>query len=378
METEKIGSTLKNYFNSNKEYKGHISNRNKHLSIATSIKDKTNYNENSKDRSNYEKKKNKSLIHKDSDDELSGAELKIKSKINEIKSAKIKKRDNKTIEEKKYSSKILSRLNNSPKGKNISKNQFNKNIKVTQLKKSDKKNYKLNNFVNSPQKNITPIEIKTNINKEKETKQNLNKVFQTQAKNNSPIRLEAINIDNFDFSNKNITKKTHKFDFLTNPNITELAKNNKINHEIITIDSNKNINNINSNINSPEEKENLNFAVLNKKILKTNKRLTELFTNSEERIDKMYQYVKKVFDHLSGIFYFKNLYHQKFSFEISPKSLMSMNDFTSTFPAERNKNTKFIIKGNNKYFSPLNTKTKNIYKNIVDKIEPYIIKKFKE
>ena len=55
-----------------------------------------------------------------------------------------------------------------------------------------------------------------------------------------------------------------------------------------------------------------------------------------------------------------------------------MNDFTSTFPAERNKNTKFIIKGNNKYFSPLNTKTKNIYKNIVDKIEPYLIKKFKE
>ena len=85
METEKIGSTLKNYFNSNKEYKGHISNRNKHLSIATSIKDKNNYNENSKDRSNYEKKKNKSLIHKDSDDELSGAELKIKSKINERK-----------------------------------------------------------------------------------------------------------------------------------------------------------------------------------------------------------------------------------------------------------------------------------------------------
>ena len=73
--------------------------------------------------------------------------------------------------------------------------------------------------------------------------------------------------------------------------------------------------------------------ILNKKIINTNNRLTELYMNSDIKINKIYQYVKKVFDHFSGIFFFKEIYNQKFSFDFSPKSILTNTDFTSTLPA---------------------------------------------
>ncbi|MBQ4002651.1 MAG: hypothetical protein II600_01610, partial [Bacteroidaceae bacterium] len=65
--------------------------------------------------------------------------------------------------------------------------------------------------------------------------------------------------------------------------------------------------------------------------------------NSDIKINKIYQYVKKVFDHFSGIFFFKEIYNQKFSFDFSPKSILTNTDFTSTLPATRNNKTNFKI-----------------------------------
>lgn len=141
-----------------------------------------------------------------------------------------------------------------------------------------------------------------------------------------------------------------------------------------TIDSNNNP----INIKIDDEKFNLDFDILNKKIVKTNNRINELFLESDHKINNVYQYVKKVFDHLSGIFYFKDLYNQKFSFDFSPKTLMTQTDFISNFPAKKNNKTKIFLKGSNKYFSPLNLKKHETYKTLVNRIEPYLIKKFKE
>ena len=136
------------------------------------------------------------------------------------------------------------------------------------------------------------------------------------------------------------------------------------------------------NINIGEESMKLDFILLNKKIIKTNNRLNELYElyhNSEQKIDKIYQYVKTVFDHLSGIFFFKDLYNQKFSFDFSPKTLITQTNFSSTFPTTRKNNkNKIILKENNKFFSPNNVKKQETYKTLVDRIEPYLIKKFKE
>ena len=57
---------------------------------------------------------------------------------------------------------------------------------------------------------------------------------------------------------------------------------------------------------------------------------------------------------------------------------MTQTDFSSGFPALKNNKTKIILKGNNKYFTPINRKKQETYKTIVNRIEPYLIKKFKE
>ena len=199
------------------------------------------------------------------------------------------------------------------------------------------------------------------------------------TKNNSPIKIDALHSDKSDFSNNYKQQKEKKenliaqdkFSFLTNPNIKETSKINNINTPV-------NNNNLNYNININEENTNLDFSILNKKIIKTNNRLTELYMNSEIKMNKIYQYVKKVFDHFSGIFYFKELYNQKFNFDFSPKNLITKTDFTATLPVQRENKTKIFFKKTNKYFSPQNTKKQETYKKLVDKIEPYLIKKFKE
>ena len=109
-----------------------------------------------------------------------------------------------------------------------------------------------------------------------------------------------------------------------------------------------------------------------------NNRLTELYMDSDQKINKVYQYVKTVFDHLSGVFFFKDLYNQKFSFDFTPKNLITQTEFSTSFPTQKNSRTKIVLKGKNKIFSANNIKNKMPYRTIVNKIEPYLIKKFKD
>ena len=381
LELEKVGSTLKNYFNSNKGFKGNMSfNKNNKNS------------RNQADNLGNKNKKNNSVINKGSENEFSSEE-KIKSIFNkkiEIKIAKIQKKENvKTqseIEEQKNIIKAIPKLNQSTKEKKLVNNNFNKNIKIPEIKKNQKEKYKVSTFINSPKLKINLIETTPNINnnyllsiKNKNERNDKNKIFKTMTKNNSPIKIDALHSDKSDFSNNYKQQKEKKenliaqdkFSFLTNPNIKETSKINNINTPV-------NNNNLNYNININEENTNLDFSILNKKIIKTNNRLTELYMNSEIKMNKIYQYVKKVFDHFSGIFYFKELYNQKFNFDFSPKNLITKTDFTATLPVQRENKTKIFFKKTNKYFSPQNTKKQETYKKLVDKIEPYLIKKFKE
>ena len=392
----KVGSTLKNYFNSNKGYKGKIQNSHKLLPVNPEINAKNAIEQNNSDKNNnLEKKKNKSVINKESDNEFSGEEEKIKSIINlknKNKSAKIKdtKKENNTtqsdLEEVKFSSKNLNSIKNSPN--KSKKNKLNKSIKIA--KTNDK--YKVSSFVNSPKISVnTAVENNNDKNNKnlltlnhtqdnKDQNNNNNEPSRTLTKNNSPLKIDTINSDKSDFSNnfkeseeKKIIKAKAKFSFITTTNNIKESSKNDMNK---TIESNNPINY--KNIQIADERMNLDFALLNKKIVNTNNRITELYLDSEKKIDKISQYVKTVFDHLSGVFFFKNLYNQKFSFDFSPKTLMTQTDFSSGFPALKNNKTKIILKGNNKYFTPINRKKQETYKTIVNRIEPYLIKKFKE
>ena len=384
IELKNISSPLKNYFNSNKEYKGHFKG-NKNLSIHSSI---------NKAENNNEIKKNKSEINKESEEEILGEDERIKSIINKknIKSAKIKEIEKiestiSDIDKEKLSTKILPKLNESVKTKNNKNNKFNKNIRTSPKKNKKYEPYKIRIFLNDDKKNINTIEnTKQNnllsLNYKKENNDNINnKIYKTESQNSSPKREEDNNLDKSDFSNnykdkidinrdkKNQNEKNNLI-FLTNPSIKEISKNNNINMN--TLDSNNHI-----NINSEEDNNmNLDFDLLNKKITTINNRMNELFLNSDQKMDKLHQYVKKVFDHLSGIFYFKDLYNQKFSFDFSPKTLMIGSDFGSTYRLKPK--TKIIIKKRDKLFSPQNGKKTETFKSLVDKIEPYLIKKFKE
>jgi hypothetical protein len=392
----KVGSTLKNYFNSNKGYKGKIQKSHKLLPVNPEINIKNAAEQNNSDKNNnLEKKKNKSVINKESDNEFSGEEEKIKSIINlknKNKSAKIKdtKKENTTtqsdLEEAKFSSKNLNSIKESPN--KSKKNKLNKSIKIA--KTNDK--HKVSSFVNSPKISVnTAVENNNDKNNKnlltlnptqdnKDQNNNNNEPSRTLTKNNSPLKIDTINSDKSDFSNnfkeseeKKIIKAKAKFSFITTTNNIKESSKNDMNK---TIESNNPINY--KNINIADERMNLDFALLNKKIINTNNRLTELYMNSDIKINKIYQYVKKVFDHFSGIFYFKEIYNQKFSFDFSPKSILTNTDFTSTLPATRNNKTKIKLKENNKFFSPKNLKKQETYKLIMDKIEPYLIKKFKE
>ena len=395
LEMGKVQSTLKNYFNSNKGYKGTIQNSHKLLPVQPVIQLKNvNEQDYSDKNSNLGKTKNKSVINKESDNEFSGEEEKIKSIINQKnknKSAKMKeiaKKDNtitqSDLEEVKFSSKNLNNIKDSPE----KSKKLNKSLKIADIKNTKEK-YKVSNFVNSPKISVNTVVESNKDNKkltlnptEDNKDQNNNNIEPsgTLTKNNSPVKIDTINSDKSDFSNnykeseikKNLIPKA-KFSFLTTTNdIKESSKNDMMK----TIENNNPINY--KNIRIDDERINLDFALLNKKIINTNNRMTELFVDSDKKIDKIYQYVKTVFDHLSGVFFFKNLYNQKFSFDFSPKTLMTQTDFSSGFPSLKNNKTKIILKGNNKYFTPINRKKPETYKTLVNRIEPYLIKKFKE
>ena len=124
---------------------------------------------------------------------------------------------------------------------------------------------------------------------------------------------------------------------MTNIDIKEKEKEISKNENIVInnkIDDDIDINEENMNLN-------LNINILNEKIIKINNRLNELYKNSDIKINKVYLYVKKVFDHFSGIFFFKEIYNQKFNFDLTSKSLMT--DFSSIFFFFFNNKIKIIL-----------------------------------
>ena len=382
MELEKVRSTIKNYFNSNKSFKSqNLASPTKLSSIKKRHKTNIHGHENILNKNkNFELKKNKSFVNKDSENELSGEERRIKSilnKKNEVKTLKTKEVIIKDEISKTNSVNKL-KLNVKPSPKFIDspkinrKNKFNKTLKIPEIQTKERGKNKLKTYIKSAQ---IKINVEENIDEKNNTKKENNqqkiKIF-PKSRNNSPIKIDAINLIN---ENKNKNNKVNvvaenKFTFLTNPEIKEKEKEIPKKYNINKIDD--------ININTNGENFNLDMDILNKKIINTNNRLTELYMNSDIKINKIYQYVKKVFDHFSGIFFFKEIYNQKFSFDFSPKSILTNTDFTSTLPATRNNKTKIKLKENNKFFSPKNLKKQETYKSIVDKIEPYLIKKFKE
>ena len=376
LELDKERNILKNYFNSNnKSFKS----RNP---ILSKKKYKTNINEYpnllSTKKNNLEDKKNKSTINKDSETELSGDDEKLKSKLQKKKEIKNSRNLKVNIgilkqEMTKVSSIKTLKLNlkDSPKSRNDSKKEkinkrnikFNKTIKISEINQNEREDKKLKTQVYNPNPNlkIKKEENKSdNKNFKKEKNQPNIKMFKSMSNNTSPIK------------NDNDNKKTvipdNKFSFLTNIYIQEKEK------EINKNDNTDKFDDIEIN----EESLNLNMNILNKKIIKINNRLNELYMNTDIKINKIYQYVKKVFDHFSGIFFFKEIYNQKFSSDLTHKSLMANNDSSSILPIQKTNKSKIMLKGNNKFFSPKNLKKQETYKTIVDKIEPFLIKKFKD
>ena len=365
LDLENVDSTLKTYFNENKGYKGNIQISHKQLKVHPIIKIHTEENEVHKNK--FEKKKNKSFINKEDDKELSAEEEKITSIKN--KKNELTKKEN---------------IINSPKVLNkISEVTKEKNIKTTEIKKPEKENYKLNIFVNKRKLSENTTEKKESkdilsINSKKYNKSpNIyTKQNKTLTNNNTPVKIETINSDKGIFSkeqdiNPKIISKS-KFSFLTNiNNVKETSKN-----DINSIEPKNTLSS--KNLTIGEENTSVDFAILNKKISKMNNRLTELYMDSDQKINKVYQYVKTVFDHLSGVFFFKDLYNQKFSFDFTQKNLITQTEFSTSFPTQKNSRTKIVLKGKNKIFSANNIKNKMPYRTIVNKIEPYLIKKFKD
>ena len=374
LELDKETSILKNYFNSNsKSFKSRnpILNKKKY---KTNISVYPNLLNIKKD--NLEDTKNKSTINNESETELSGDDERLKSILQKkkeiINSRNLKVNIGILKQEMTKASSIKTlklNLKDSPKSRNNSQKEkinkrnikFNKTIKISETKPNEREDKKLKTQVHNPNPNLK-IKLEENKADNKNFKKEKNqpniKMFKSMSNNTSPIKKDNENIKNVIPDNK--------FSFLTNIYIQEKEKE---------INKNDNINKI-DDIEINEQ--NLNMNILNQKIIKINNRLTELYMNSDNKINKIYQYVKKVFDHFSGIFFFKEIYNQKFSSDLTHKSLMANNDSSSILPIQKNNKSKILLKGNNKFFTPKNLKKQETYKTIVDKIEPFLIKKFKD
>ena len=130
---------------------------------------------------------------------------------------------------------------------------------------------------------------------------------------------------------------------------------------------------------------NLNLNLLNQKIIKTNKRMIQIYQNIDIKINEMYKQMMKLFGDFTGKMFFKKYNKQNlFKFENSPKTIYTSSDFTIpiTNPEEsKNKtfqdNEKDKWNTKKKFYSPRESKIES-FKSIVDKIEPYLIKKFKQ
>ena len=426
----KVTSTLKNYFNQNKEYKTIKFKEDKIISKFNRHK----FGLSNKNLNNNEDNKNEDILNEEEEKKIKGI-IKKKNIFRRGKSSRNLKINNLNIKEDEdmlnKSSKLLPLIPSTKKIFNIfSRNNNPINIKINNNNLSYKniKNHNTENFENLDEsnknsKNSKGLSIENlklaHLNNKKisikgrSTKNfHLNKILpsnsskkiyndlpdisinkiddiintiknytiNTNTTDNSnnlinisqkeKIKIKAIdfsnensinnNNDNFDNNKKDIN---NNFSFITNANIKNSPNQNNNNNELI------NINQINVNFNS-----------LNKKIIKTNKRINDLNQNLEIKYNKLYKYIKKLFGEITGKLFFKDFH--KFNSDFSPKKIYTTTNLQMNMP---NKTThkfsyhdidKTIKEKNN--FSPQNLKKIDSYKSIINNIEPYLIKKFKE
>ena len=194
------------------------------------------------------------------------------------------------------------------------------------------------------------------------------KSFSPKEKNKYYSNQNSINSDrnsNPDNTSKNLFVKN--FSFSTNQNSKPSSPLDNYTNNLIEI-----------------KEINLNLNLLNQKIIKTNKRMIQIYQNIDIKINEMYKQMMKLFGDFTGKMFFKKYNKQNlFKFENSPKTIYTSSDFTIpiTNPEEsKNKtfqdNEKDKWSTKKKFYSPRESKIES-FKSIVDKIEPYLIKKFK-
>ena len=463
MNLGKVTSTLKNYFNQNKQYK---SLKNKEKKIFSIFDDKIVYKR-VKDRIKDKENEIDNDKYKTTEDfELSKKNIKKKPMIKRCKTLInskniLKKNKHMFLEINEERMNIIdNNINDININLNINQNtktKSSKTLPVISLKKE-----KLNSFSINKSRN-KKINIKLNsfdlISKRKSFNTQFNKIEQFEnnniknqkdkpAKNlkesfsdninandllnfNSPNEFNSNNpslsinkIENFinsiinpNDNNNDININNKKCNYILNnnqndePNLKKLSPNEKLKTKIIDFSDdnsfkNNNVNNLendklifknkysfiinpnikkdsHNNINPINSKdENENYYLLNKKIIKNNKKLKEVYQDLDNKINKLYRYVNKLFGDLTGRMFFKEMNNQNlFNLNLSPKTILTTSNFIIPLPDKKKKPLFYneiekIIKEKN-FISPQKIEKIESYKSIINKIEPYLIKKFK-
>ena len=296
-------------------------------------------------------------------------------------------------ERKKY----ISKYNNIYNDKNSDKNNTNSNMN------NNDNNY--NNDINEKNNENSNKNDNININNNKDNKDNKdnNKKNSIDYKNKTITNNYYINYNNKNYHNKN--KNIHK-NYDNNNKIKNFDNdnNNKGNDEDKKEDKNNDNNNlmiknysftkngfpkknkkiyINNDCDLDMKEKNLNLDILNKKIYNTNNRINEMYQIIDTKIKIIYKYIRKLFEDKNGKTFFKeNTKLNIFNTDISPKNIISTID-ANIPPQFENKNKVISLKNEKqiskiKYHTPEAIKAMESFKTIVNHIEPYLIKKFKE
>ena len=274
------------------------------------------------------------------------------SRLNSIKSIKL---DNLYINQNKYSN-ISNKKDlriDLPSPENIRPKELISSKSQNELQHLSIK--QIENIVNS----IINKKIKSNsfINFSPKDK---NKIYSNQNSINSDMNSNQEN------TTKNLLVKN--FSFSTNQNSKQSSPLDNYNNNLIEI-----------------KEINLNLNLLNQKIIKTNKRMIQIYQNIDIKINEMYKQMMKLFGDFTGKMFFQKYSKQNiFNSKNSPKTIYTSSNFSIPISnPEESKNKTFQDNDKNKlntkkkFYSPRESKVES-FKSIVDRIEPYLIKKFKQ
>ena len=408
LEVNKVNSTIKDYFNQNKEFKSiKLKNKNvqnflnNNISNNKNIEEKNNINikNNIKDNEYFsdEEEKIKSLNDNNKKNQNQNIFLKIKksesnknfkidklnlninlnNENNNVKPLKLIKESSSifTINKTRNNNQIKNELKNinltnyNNAKNNIKKSlysEFNKNIKVENV---DNNIYNNNKFNKDNSNKGSKIDL-PEINETKDIMASSNN--QNEIRNTTPIlsmsQLEKIINNAINKRNNKNNLNTKSFSFITNPDIKQ-----KLNL--------KNNNNTDSPYDIKEIS--LNFMSLNEKIININKRINQMYKILDKKINKIYNYLEKLIDELKGKLFLKeNNKYNLFNIDLIPKTILTATDIT--IPLSEEQKNMILSRENSehekekKFYSPQSLKKVDSFKSLVDEIEPYLIKKFQE